>query len=62
MRMSKRTRLRVLLALVAASAGFGLVAPAAPASAVCGGGAPGEPCHCPSGITILKWTIGEVQC
>ena len=60
--MSARTRIRLLLAVVAAAAGFGLAAPS-PASAVCGGGAPGEPCHCPSGITIGKWTIGDyVQC
>ena len=60
--MSKRTRLRVLLAVVAATAGLGFAVPS-PASAVCGGGAPGEPCYCPTGIKIGKFTIGDpVQC
>ena len=60
--MSKRTRLRVLLAVVAATAGLSVAAPS-PAVAVCGGGAPGEPCYCPAGIKIGKWTIGDpVQC
>jgi len=60
--MSVRNRIRVLLALVAATAGFGLAAPAAPASAVCGGGGPGEPCHCPDDVTVLKFTILHVDC
>jgi hypothetical protein len=34
-------------ALVAAVAAVTLTGLAAPASAVCGGGQPGEPCYCP---------------
>ncbi len=39
----RRTLATLLLASTAAL-GLGF---AAPASAVCGGGQPGEPCHCP---------------
>jgi hypothetical protein len=60
--MTARARIRLLLAALAAIAGLGFAAPT-PASAVCGGGAPGEPCYCPAGIRIGKFTIGEpVQC
>ena len=61
-RMKPRTKLRLFLAAVAAVVGLGTFGSVAPASAVCGGGAPGEPCYCPGGIKVLKWTIGEVQC
>jgi hypothetical protein len=60
--MTARARIRLFLAAVAAVAGLGLAAPT-PAAAVCGGGMPGEPCYCPSGIKVGKWTIGDyVQC
>ncbi|HEX7165921.1 MAG TPA: hypothetical protein VF230_02965 [Acidimicrobiales bacterium] len=45
--MNLRTRLRLFLVALTALAGFGLYT-ASPASAVCGGGDPGEPCHCPN--------------
>lgn len=41
-------------ALVAAAATVTLTGLAAPASAVCGGGQPGEPCYCPQPTKIIK--------
>ena len=43
-------KLRKLLLVVVAVVGLAL--PALPAHAVCGGGGPGEPCYCPSEITV----------
>ena len=60
--MRLRNRLRVVLALLVAAAGLSLAAPGAPAAAVCGGGAPGEPCHCPGEVKVLKWTLVDVSC
>ena len=57
--MHLRTKIRLLLVMVAAVAGLGFVQGTAPASAVCGGGLPGEACYCPVGIKVGKFTIGE---
>jgi hypothetical protein len=53
-----RRRVALLAVLSIATLGFG-VAGSTPAQAVCGGGAPGEPCYCPSGIQlpVIKKTI-----
>jgi hypothetical protein len=47
----RRTLAATLLAAVTTVALTGL---AAPASAVCGGGQPGEPCYCPQPTKIIK--------
>jgi hypothetical protein len=51
-------RVAVVAALAIAGLGFGTLT-SSPAQAVCGGGGPGEPCYCPSGIQlpVLKKTI-----
>lgn len=52
--------MRTLMLALLVLAGFALVGfPDAPilagdAAAVCGGGEPGEPCHCPDRIPILN--------
>ena len=60
--MKTSTKVRLFLAALAAVVGFGVAGTSAPASAVCGGGAPGEPCYCPGEIKVLKWTVAGVQC
>jgi len=66
--MKNRSLRRYILAgMIAATpvAGFQLFSSSG-AQAVCGGGAPGEPCYCPSGPTVTvkgKVIIGDnVQC
>ncbi|HEX7165920.1 MAG TPA: hypothetical protein VF230_02960 [Acidimicrobiales bacterium] len=59
--MRLRTKIRLVLAIVAAVAGFGFTATSSPASAVCGGGLPGEPCYCP-GFEISKQGLRPVYC
>ena len=48
--------------LVAAAAATALGGLATPASAVCGGGAPGEPCYCPNTVKVYKWEITLYNC
>src|SRR5687768_17156411 len=54
--MKLRTKVRVFLVLVLSLAGFA-VYEASPASAVCGGGEPGEACYCPGTIHTPKKDI-----
>lgn len=49
-------------ALTTAVAALALGGLAAPASAVCGGGDPGEPCYCGGTITVLKKDVHLYDC
>lgn len=52
----------ILIAGTIAASGFGIAA-APSAQAVCGGGAPGEPCYCPPGIGVPgKKAIVPIYC
>lgn len=55
----RRTLAAALIATVA-TVGLGSITSAA--SAVCGGGQPGEPCYCPGGITIKDKEIVVIYC
>jgi hypothetical protein len=48
--------------LVASAAALTLGGLATPASAVCGGGGPGEPCYCPNTIKVGKEEITLFYC
>lgn len=53
----RKTLTGLLVAAAAATAFSGT-----PANAVCGGGAPGEPCYCPNTVKVLKWEITLYNC
>ena len=62
--MKLRKKVRLFLVAVTAFAGLGVAYStytAAPAAAVCGGGAPGEPCYCP-GFEVSKQGIRWIYC
>jgi hypothetical protein len=55
-----RRTLASLLVASAAALTLGGLAPSA--SAVCGGGQPGEPCQCDGTIKVAKWEITLYNC
>jgi hypothetical protein len=59
--MKLRTKVRLFLVALAAFTGLGVAYTAQPAGAVCGGGAPGEPCYCP-GFEVSKNGIRWIYC
>lgn len=60
--MKLRTKIRLFLVLLTALAGLGVADATAPASAVCGGGDPGEACYCPGTIHTPKKDITLFYC
>ena len=60
--MKLRTKVRLFLVLVTAFAGLGIAEATMPASAVCGGGDPGEACYCPGTIHTPKKDITLFYC
>lgn len=55
-----RRTLASLVVAAAAAATLGGLAPSA--SAVCGGGQPGEPCYCPNTVKVGKYEITLFYC
>lgn len=48
--------------LVASAAALTLGGLATPASAICGGGQPGEPCYCPNTVKVGKYEVTLFYC